>query len=100
MRHERIARLLYSYGDARFGDEWYPIDARPWLEPDDAESLARQMREGLPDPQEAIRLLNLYGEAKFGNKWQPHLAARELGMEAAMLAHLAPAKQPAPLSAL
>ena len=79
MSEARLARLLLAYGDARFGDEWWPIDARTWIGEEDAERLSNLIRNGIDDGEEAARLLDHYGEAKFGEKWRPDNAAAIVG---------------------
>jgi len=78
MTEASLARVLLAYGDARFGDEWWPVDARPWIGEEAAGKLSAQLRNGIEDADEAARLIDLYGEAKFGDKWRPEMAASVL----------------------
>lgn len=92
------ARLLHAYGDAKFGDEWWPNDARAWMGEDEAEELAAQLSEGFPDPERAAFLLELYGETKFADKWRPDRAGEVIGQEEAMTLSV-PGEPPASTSA-
>ena len=36
----RLIKLLQEYGEAKFGNEWWPSNADPWLGPDKGQELA------------------------------------------------------------
>lgn len=44
---ERLVELLMRYGEAKFGDEWWPSNADAWTGTDDAAELA-ELLERLP----------------------------------------------------
>ena len=75
--------LLNEYGDARFGDEWWPTNARAWIGEGRARTLEGLLLGRASDPDEAISLMNSYGEAKFAERWRPHDAEKALGPDAA-----------------
>lgn len=68
---EKVIELLNRYGDREFGEEWWPLDARAWMEPDKAKALSEALRVPGSDIPETAALITEYGETKFGTKWRP-----------------------------
>lgn len=80
---EKTVSLLNEYGDARFGDEWWPANARAWLGENEALDLERMLVGEGGDPMETARLMSAYAEEKFGDKWRPDRADSVLGPDRA-----------------
>lgn len=74
----RMIELLDRYGDREFGEEWWPQDARAWLDADKARELALTVRDPGTASAEAGAIMAEYGETKFGSKWRPWDAAGTL----------------------
>ena len=45
----RLINLLNEYGDAKFGDEWWPGNAGPWIGAEKGDELA-SLLERVPNP--------------------------------------------------
>lgn len=75
----RAIQLLNEYGDGKFGDEWWPANARAWLAGESACLLERLLTDPGAETERAACLINEYGEAKFGHKWRPDDAGSVLG---------------------
>lgn len=70
---ERFATLLNEFGQAQYGDEWWPGNASRWM--DDGEALEVYCEQGWttsfsePAAANIVRLFIAYAEAKFSG---PH----------------------------
>lgn len=97
----RMTELLNRYGDREFGEEWWPQDARAWLEPEKAATLSRLLRDPEADSAEVGELMTEYGETKFGTKWRPWDATESLDLDDArelteLLSHIGTSQAPQP----
>lgn len=68
---EKAIEAIIQYGDARFGDAWWPQNSRTWLGEKAALELEDKLKDPTSDPDGTVDLLMAYGEAKFGDKWRP-----------------------------